>query len=127
MEKEKGKGSKQQSRESSQSTGKGKDTKKTSVSLQEQQEQENEEYASIEEYFLDCVRFEDDVEIAYCFTQKLEFDCVDKNLNNVLHIAAANGSTALLKQLIGKFQEKGLKKEINSKNSAGNTPLHWAV
>jgi hypothetical protein len=44
-------------------------------------------------------------------------------MNNVLHLATANGHAGVLKTLLQTFKDNGLMKEIDSRNSAGNTPL----
>lgn len=65
----------------------------------------------------------DDKELAYCLENKVELDCVDKNLNNALHLATANGHASTLGLLLSAFKSGGKEKEANARNSAGNTPL----
>lgn len=65
----------------------------------------------------------DDKELAYCLENKVELDCVDKNMNNALHLVTANGHADSLAILLEAFKQRDKLKEIDAKNSAGNTPL----
>ncbi|ELR06870.1 hypothetical protein GMDG_08161, partial [Pseudogymnoascus destructans 20631-21] len=49
--------------------------------------------------------------------------------NGVLHMAAANGHSEILKHLLTTLppSSASLPTLLNTRNSAGNTPLHWAA
>lgn len=49
---------------------------------------------------------------------------LDENKNNLLHYISANGHLEIFKHIIEKYD---ISKLVNSVNSSGNTPLHWAV
>ena len=46
--------------------------------------EDSQNYDTIEEFFLDAVRFGDATEVGYCLGQKVDFACVDDNVNNCL-------------------------------------------
>jgi len=93
------------------------------------QNDEGENYASLEDYFLDCCRFGDYQEAVDCLKDQegIDVNYFDNNLNTALHMACANGHTNIVKEILEYKVDGKQVANINAKNSEGNTPLHWAV
>lgn len=50
----------------------------------------------------------------------------DVTFSTPLHMAAANGHTAVAKFLLSLLPKEEAVKMVNNQNESGNTPLHWA-
>ncbi|KAL4508372.1 hypothetical protein ABPG72_003676 [Tetrahymena utriculariae] len=96
------------------------------------QEEEGEPYSCLEEYFVDCCRYNDLEEAKDCIQQGCDITWFDNSLNNAIHMACANGHIQvlmLIKEELDKWENQEEKKQkfINHKNCDQNTALHWAA
>ncbi|EGR28325.1 hypothetical protein IMG5_178400 [Ichthyophthirius multifiliis] len=95
----------------------------TEINLNQIQQQEEEGfYASYEEYFLDCCRFNDIEETKFCIENGCDITWFDNQINNGLHWATINNQKEIVSYLI-----ETLKVDANIQNSLGKTAFDEAA